>query len=146
MHLVRNQGHLPVRDRVWSLPLTGSPGYSGIEFLIHTLGVRQSRVSMKGFAGQGQVRLAHRFVLGRMGVNQRRDIAGQRLPVVDQLGLADLFPHAASHHVDADHRTVGALHELDESRGGQDLALAVTAQVVLVGDDPVRSVLLTPPV
>ena len=70
------------------------------------------------------------------------DILGVGLPVDDELGLTDLFADARAVHVDSDDRPIGALNELDESRRGEDLALAVAAEVVLVDGDRVGAVLL----
>lgn len=84
--------------------------------------------------------LAERLVLRRVGVDELGDLGRQRLPVVDQLGFADLLAHTVADHVDADHRTVLDLDELDLARGVQDLALAVAREVVLQSDDLVRAV------
>src|SRR4051794_27873413 len=65
------------------------------------LGVRVQRL-----AGQGQVRLAQRLTLGRVRVHELGDLFRERLPVVDQLRLADELAHPGPHHVDADDRAV----------------------------------------
>lgn len=97
-------------------------------------------MGVQRLAGECQVRLAHRLVLRRVGVDELGDLGRQRLPVVDQLSLADLLTHTVADHVDADHGTVLHLDELDLARGVEDLALSVARQVVLQGDDLVRAV------
>ena len=72
--------------------------------------------------GERQVRLAERLVLGRVRVYQLGDLGGERLPVVDQLGLADLLADPAADHVQPDDGTVLDADELDEARGLEDLA------------------------
>ena len=62
---------------------------------------------MQRFAGQGQVRLAECFVLGRVRVDERGDILWVPLPVVDQLGLADELADPVADQVDADDGAVG---------------------------------------
>ena len=63
---------------------------------------------MQGFAGEQQVRLAEGFVLGGVGVHERGDVVGVRLPAVDQLSLADQLADPVADQVDADHRPVPA--------------------------------------
>ena len=46
---------------------------------------------VQGLAGECEVRLAHRLVLGGVGVNERGDVLGVRLPIDDELGFADLL-------------------------------------------------------
>ncbi len=89
-------------------------------------------------AGEREVRLAQRLVLGRVRVDERGDVLGVRLPVVDQLGLADQLADPGADHVDADHRAVLLADQLDEARGLQDLALAVAAEVVRRTSRPCR--------
>ena len=72
---------------------------------------------MQRLAGQREVRLAEGFALGRVHVDERCDVLGERLPVVDQLGLADQLADACPDDVDADDRTVLAAYELDEALG-----------------------------
>ena len=54
--------------------------------------------------GERQVGLAECLVLGGVRVHQGRDVLRVRLPVVDQLGLADELADPVSHEVDTDHR------------------------------------------
>src|SRR4051794_5410453 len=70
-----------------------------------------------------------------MRVDQLRDVGRQGLPVVDELGLADLLAHARTDHVHADDRAVLLPDQLDEALGLQDLALAVATEVVVTGLD-----------
>ena len=49
-------------------------------------------VRVEGFAGQGQVGLAERLVLRRVGVDELSDLGRQRLGVVDQLCLTTCSP------------------------------------------------------
>src|SRR5512146_2053522 len=74
--------------------------------------------------------LAEGLVLGGVGVHQRSDVLGVRLPVVDQLRLAHELSGAGADDVDADHGAVGDPDELDETLGLEDLALAAAGQVV----------------
>src|SRR5665647_2067882 len=94
-----------------------------------------SGVCVQRLPGQRQVGFAEGFVLGRVRVDELGDVGGQRLPVVDQLGLADLLAHTGADHVDTDDRAVLLADQLDEALGPQDLALAVAAEVVVVGLD-----------
>src|SRR5450759_2165060 len=91
-----------------------------------------SAVGVKRFAGQGEVGLAEGFVLSRVGVDELRDVAGQCLPVVDQLSFADLLTHPCTDHVDTHNRAVLLANQLDEALGRQDLALAVATEAVVV--------------
>src|SRR5688572_19661554 len=68
-----------------------------------------SAVRVQRFAGQGEVGLAEGLVLGRVGVHERGDVLGLRVPVVDQLRLADQLADPRADHVDAHHRAGGAL-------------------------------------
>ena len=95
---------------------------------------------MQRLAGQGQVGLAERLVLGGVGVDQGCHVVGVGLPAVDQLGLADQLADPVADEVDAEDRPVGAAYELDEALGLQDLALAVAAEVVGEALDPVGTV------
>ena len=88
---------------------------------------------MQGLASQSKVSLAHGFVLRRMSVDQGGHILGVGLPVDDELAFADQFAHSGPDHVDSHDGTVVDADQLDETGGGQDLALAVSAQVVFVG-------------
>ena len=97
---------------------------------------------MQGLAGEGEVGLAERLVLGGVGVHQRGDVCGVRLPVVDQLGLADELADPVADEVDADDRAVLAADQLDEALGLEDLALAVAAEVVGERSIAVGAVLL----
>ena len=92
-----------------------------------------SGVGVKGFAGQGEVGLAEGFVLGRVGMDQLCDVGGQGLPVVDQLSFADLFTHPGADHVHPDNGAILLTNQLDKARRAQNLALAITAEVVVVG-------------
>src|SRR5689334_2735766 len=65
-----------------------------------------SAVRVQRLAGQREVRLAERLVLGRVRVDQLRDLRRERFPVVDQLRLADELAHPRTDHVDADDRAV----------------------------------------
>ena len=51
---------------------------------------------MQRLAGKGKVRFAERLVLRGMRVNQTRDISGERIPIGDQLGLADKLADAGT--------------------------------------------------
>src|SRR4051812_15506193 len=104
--------------------------------------VDSSAVRVQRLPGKCQVRLAERLVLARVGVDQLRDLGREGLPVDDQRRLADLLAHPGADHVYAHHRAVLDPHELDEALRTQNLALAVAAEVVAVGLDVVRAVLL----
>ena len=93
-------------------------------------------------AGEREVRLAERLVLRRVGVDERGDVLGVGLPVHDELGLADQLADAGADHVHADDRAVLLAHDLDDAGRAEDLALAVAAEVVLVGLDVVAVLLL----
>ena len=97
-------------------------------------------VDVQRLAGQQQVRLADRLGLGRVRVDELGDLAGQRLPVVDQLRLGDQFADPVTDDVDAEYRAVLLGHELDRALGLEDLALAVAGQVVGERRDLVRAV------
>src|SRR4051812_32712690 len=92
---------------------------------------RGSAVYVQRLAGERHVGLAQRLVLRRVHVHELGDVGRVRLPVVDQLGLADELADPRTHHVDADHRTVRDADQLDEALRLEDLALAVAAQVVV---------------
>ena len=100
---------------------------------------------MQGLAGEREVGLAERLVLGGVGVHERGDVVGVRLPVVDELGLADQLADPVADQVDADDRAVLAADQLDEALGLEDLALAVAAEVVGQRLDAVGAVLLARP-
>ena len=72
---------------------------------------------MQGLAGEGQVGLAERLVLGGVGVDERGDVLGVRLPAVDQLGLADQLADPVADEVDADDRSVVLLRPASRSPG-----------------------------
>src|SRR3954453_20892742 len=74
--------------------------------------------------------LAEGFVLGRVRVDERGDVVGERLPVDDQLGLADQLADARADEMYADDGPVLLAHELDAALGLEDLALAIAAEVV----------------
>src|SRR6185312_6969625 len=101
-----------------------------------------SAVGVQWLAGQREVGLAHCLGLRRVGMDELRDLAGQRLPVVDQLGLGQQLPDPAADHVHADHGAVLLLDQLDRARGLQDLALAVGGEVEGERLDLLRAVLL----
>jgi hypothetical protein len=84
-------------------------------------------------AGEGQVRLAQGLVLRRVGVHELRHLGRVRLPVVDELRLADELTDPGADHVHADHRAVLHPDQLHEAGRLEDLALAVATQVVVVG-------------
>ena len=68
------------------------------------------------------------------------DLAGQRLPVVDQLSLGDQLADPFADDVHAEHRAVHLGDQLDRALGVEDGAAAVAGQVVgdgldLVGAD-----------
>src|SRR3954452_18577788 len=65
-----------------------------------------------------------------MSVHQRRDVLGMRLPVVDQLGLADALAGPGSDDVHAEHRTVLLADQLDEPGRLGALSPAMPAGVV----------------
>jgi hypothetical protein len=69
-------------------------------------------------------------------------VPGERVPVVDELGLADELTDARADEMYADHRAGLLAHELDASLGLQDLALAVPPEVVDKRLDPVVAELL----
>src|SRR5262245_42322799 len=94
--------------------------------------VTGSGVCVQGLARQGQVCLAERLVLCRVRMDETCDVLRVRLPVDDELALADLLAHPGTDHVDTDDRSVLLAHQLDEALGGEDLGLAVAAEVVLV--------------
>ena len=90
-----------------------------------------SGVGVQRLPGKGEVRLAEGLVLGRVRVDQAGDIVGERVPVDDELRLADLLAHPGADHVHADDRAVLLADELDEPLRLEDLGLAVAAEVVL---------------
>src|SRR3954447_18660793 len=97
--------------------------------------VSGSSVCVQGLTRQGQVCLAERLVLCGVRVDETGDVLRVRLPVDDELCLADLLAHPGADHVDADDGSVDLAHELDEALGAEDLGLAVAAEVVLVRRD-----------
>src|SRR5688572_20330574 len=99
-------------------------------------------VDVQRLAGQREVRLAEGLRLGGVAVDQGGDVGRVRLPVVDQLRLADEFADPAADHVDADHRSLGRAHQLDEALRLEDLALPVAGQVVAEHLDLVAVLLL----
>src|SRR5690606_2161377 len=92
-------------------------------------------------ARQSEVRFAEGLGLSGVGVDQRGDILGECLPVVDELRLTDQLADAVPDHVQPDDWAVGSLDELHGTGGLEDLALAVARQVVGEGGD-VGTVLL----
>src|SRR5690606_1200011 len=101
---------------------------------------RSDRV--KRLAGQREERLAERLVLRGVGVDERRDVLGVRLPVHRGLRFADQLTDACADHVHADDRAVLDADDLDVARGADDVALAVAGEAVVVRGDLVVSVLL----
>ena len=97
--------------------------------------VTGSSVCVQGLPRQGQVCLAEGLVLGRVRVDETSDVLRVRVPVDDELRLADLLAHPGADHVHTDDGSVLRAHELDEALRPEDLGLAVAAEVVLVGLD-----------
>src|SRR5262249_18832186 len=87
------------------------------------VGAASWSVDVQGFAGQRQVRFADRLGLGGVRVDELGDLAGQRLPVVDELGLRDQLADPAAHQVGAEHRAVLDGDQLHRAGGLEDLAL-----------------------
>ena len=56
-----------------------------------SLGVR-----VPGGAREGTVGFPEALVLGRVGMDERGDLAGESLPRADELSLADLLAHACA--------------------------------------------------
>src|SRR5690606_21253981 len=116
--------------------LTGS-GIVGFSFVAWQRG---SVVNVQRLTGQGEVRLADRLALGRVHVDELSHIGGERLPVVDELSLADQLAHPAADHVQPDHRAVGQPYQFDHALRLEDVALEVATEVVDVGLDLVGAV------
>jgi hypothetical protein len=93
-------------------------------------------------AGKGQMRLAQSFALGRMSMDELRHVVGHRLPVEDQLRLADELTNPGADHVHSHHGAVLGAYKFHETRGLEDLALAVAAQVIGQRLDLIGAVLL----
>ena len=68
--------------------------------------VSGSSVCVQGLTRQGQVCLAERLVLCGVRVDETGDVLRVRLPVHDELCLADLLAHPGADHVDADDGSV----------------------------------------
>src|SRR5436305_1489163 len=75
----------------------------------------RSAVYVQGLAGEREVRLAQRLGLGRVHVDELRDVRRVRLPVVDELGLADQLADPGPHHVASDDRPVLGAYQLHEA-------------------------------
>ena len=78
-------------------------------------------MGVQGLASKGKVRFAERLVLRGMSVNQARDISGKRIPIGDQLGLADKLADAGTNHVDANNGPARLAYQLHKSTSPQDL-------------------------
>jgi hypothetical protein len=78
-------------------------------------------VGMQRLAGKGKVRFAERLSLRRVCMNQTRDISRKRIPICDQLSLADKFADAGPDHVDADYRPARLAHQFHKSPSFQYL-------------------------
>jgi hypothetical protein len=63
-------------------------------------------------------------------VDELGDLAGQRLPVGDELRLGDELADPLADHVDADHGAVLGGEDLHRAGGAEDARLAVAGQVV----------------
>ncbi len=64
---------------------------------------------------------AERLGLRGMRMNQARDISRERIPIGDQLGLADKLADAGTDHVDADDWPARLAYQLHKSTSLQDL-------------------------
>src|SRR4051794_58757 len=90
------------------------------------------------------MRLAERLVLGRVAVDELGDVDRESLPVVDELRFADQLADPAADHVQADDGALGRADELDEALRPENLALAISAEVVGQHLDLVAVLLLGP--
>ena len=95
---------------------------------------------MQRLAREREERLAERFALRRVRVQERRDVFRMSFPPDGQLPLRDELADAVADEMHAQNRSVLETDDLDDAGRAEDLALAVAGEVVLVGDDRVGTV------
>ena len=90
---------------------------------------------MQGFACDGHKRFAERFVLCGVCVQQWCEIFGVGVPIDGGLSLANELTDAGTNHVDSDNRAINLTNYFDRPGGFENVALAVTGQVVVIDRD-----------
>ena len=92
---------------------------------------------MQWFSGQREKRLAKGLALGRVRVDQRRDVFGMGLPGDGELTFGDQLPDPVAEQMNSQNGPVFLPDHLDQAARADDLALAVAVEAVLIGYDRV---------